>query len=228
MRMSGHRSQVTGRPSQVEGHKQIGRVAAIWTLSLLMAVTAGAEVMTEPAQVPVAPPQAPPPAKPVAAPTAPTPARTMPTRNVRVSVVITDQAGTRAPVVKTVSMVIADGRRNQVRSTSRLRREVATGPGQPMMISQELLPLQLNVDAQATITPEKRVLLELRFNYGITVPGGAAGREPAVVSADSAMAEISEELALLLAPGASVVAAESADATSDRKVKVEVQAEILP
>jgi hypothetical protein len=48
------------------------------------------------------------------------------------------------------------------------------------------------------------------------------------VAPDAGVAEISEELALLLTPGTSVVAAESADATSDRKVKVEVRAEILP
>jgi hypothetical protein len=215
----------TGRGYHVTARTRNGLVAVLCAAGLLIVAPAGA---AELAQVPAAAPQSPSPATPAAQPAVSAPTRTLPTRNVRVSVVITDQAGTTAPVVKTVTMVIADGRRNQVRSVSRLRRQSSAPAGGPVMVTGELVPLQLNVDAAATVTPDKLVMVELRFNYGIAVRSSAEPSAPATVAADAGMAEISEELALLLRPGASVVAAESADATSDRKVKVEVRAEILP
>lgn len=225
--------RITGRKAQVAGRRLIGVIGVLAAVGVgVVGASPEATVRADSSQTPVAQPQpAPPtpgvPTAPVAAPTPP-PVRPVPTRNVRVSVVITDQAGTTAPVVKTVTMVIADGRRNQVRSMSRLRRQSATTSGSPIMMTGELVPLHLNVDAQATVTTDKRVLVELRFNYGIAVRSGAEPSGSATVAADAGVAEISEELALLLTPGTSVVAAESADATSDRKVKVEVRAEILP
>ena len=222
MRTTGHASPNTPRLSHVSPLWRAGRIVG-GVLALLVVVPSHATELADPSLVPQAPTeQAPtPPSMPNAPGAVLAPTRPVPTRNVRVNVVITDQAGTTAPVVKTVTMVIADGRRNQVRSMSRLRRQTSS-------MTSELVPLHLNVDAQATVTTDKRVLVELRFNYGIAVRSGAEPSGSATVAADAGVAEISEELALLLTPGTSVVAAESADATSDRKVKVEVRAEILP
>lgn len=142
--------------------------------------------------------------------------------NVRVSVTITDQAGKEAPVAKTVSMIIADGRQGSVRSMSQV------------LVGMLLVPLELNVDAKASITDDRRILLELKFSYGVVVraelPASAvpAGASPIPVEGQPrGVSEISENLWLFLSPNTRVTASESADATSDRKVKVEVSADIL-
>lgn len=170
-----------------------------------------------------------PPPPPPPAPPPPGERRPLPTRNVKVDVTITEQSGTGAPMKKLVSFVVADGRSSGVRSTANVtysRRSSATAPS---VYNQRALPL--NVDSTVTVTPDQRVLLELRFNYGslqpmvplekTTVGGGDS------ITTDSLFGEITENLSVLLTPGAPVVISRSADATSDRTVTVEVKAEIL-
>ncbi len=151
-------------------------------------------------------------------PAPPAARRTLPTRNVKVTVNISDQQGDGPVSVKTVELVIADGYRGNVRSSAQVPTPI--GPYRT---------LPLNVDAEAIITPEARVLLELRFNYGI-VEAAAAVPAPADDErrpAQPRFAEISENLIVLLTQGVPLVASRSADAASDRRVTVEVQAEIL-
>jgi len=168
----------------------------------------------------VTPPPAP------AAPSAPGERRPLPTRNVKVDVTITEQTGAAAPVKKVVSLVVADGRQSNVRSNT-------TAP----IANGNTRDLPLNVDASVTLTPDQRVLLELRFVYAsaaVMAPLAGEGR-PAPVTPEEKMAAaprpgystLQDSLTFLLTPGTSIVAARSADAATDRTVTVEVRADIL-
>ena len=157
--------------------------------------------------------------------------RPIPTRNVKVDVTITDQTGSGTPMKKVVSLVVADGRSGNVRSHSSV----------PLFTGGPNRELPLNVDATALVTPEQRVLLELKFNYSsviVKAPGGAGSRPAPVSDVEKArdrelsaprptVANITENLWVLLSPGVSTVVARSADAAADRIVTVEVKADIV-
>jgi hypothetical protein len=162
---------------------------------------------------------------PQAAPPAPAERRPLPTRNVKVDVTITEQNGTEAPVKKIVSLLVADGRSSSVRTIT----AVPTYTG-------NMRDLPLNIDANVTVTPEQRVLLDLRFNYssiGIMEPvlpkGFTPKNEDERVASGSrpSLVAIVENLTALLTPGTPVAVARSADPATDRIVTVEVKAEIL-
>jgi len=153
----------------------------------------------------------------------PTPARRqVPRRNVRVVVKLIDQIGDAAPVVRTVTMTIADGHKSSVRSETylRLNTEVPAPPG-AFAPSDQQVPLM--VDATVELLEPEAVLLHLLFNYRI-FGDSATGPDGVPVT----RRDLSEVLRVLLKPGQPLVVSESADAISDRSVKVEVQADILP
>jgi hypothetical protein len=166
------------------------------------------------------------PPPPPAAPPPPGERRPLPVANVKVDVTITDQTGTATAMKKIVSMVVADGRSSSVRSNTNV--PIAIGGGRE---------LPLNVDANVNITPDRRVLLELRFNYtsvSFVTPVGAKERpapttdqERDLAAPRPATSAITENLTVLLVPGTPSLIARSADAAADRTVTVEVKAEIL-
>ena len=166
-------------------------------------------------------PPPPPPAPPPAAEKRP-----LPTRNVKVDVTITEQSGTAAPVKKVVSLVVADGRQSGVRSNTNA--PIANGT---------VRDLPLNIDASVNLTPDQRVLLDLRFLYAsVNVMAPLAGEanptpttpgEKAAAASKPGYSSIQDSLTFLLTPGQPVIAARSADAVTDRTVTVEVKAEIV-
>jgi hypothetical protein len=171
------------------------------------------------------------PPPPPAAPPPPGERRPLPMYNVKVDVTITDQTGTGTPMKKVVSMVVADGRSSGVRSMTSV--PLATGgPNRD---------LPLNVDATANVTPDRKVLLDLRFNYSsvsFVIPVGSQDRPAPTTEQERAMvrdltapraavSNITENLSILLTPGTPFVVARSADAAADRTVTVEVKADIL-
>lgn len=195
-----------------------------------------------PAQERVAPPPPPPapprppdgdqdrertmPPPPPPAPPPPGERRPLPTQNVRVDVTITDQTGTGAPAKKVVSLVVADGRGSAVRS----------GTGVPIMTTSGTQNLLLNVDANASVTPERKVFVDLRFNYSsvsFVTPIGVKERQPTsdaereLAAPRPSFSTITENLSVLLTPGTPAIVARAADAATDRIVTVEVKAEIL-
>ncbi len=152
--------------------------------------------------------------------------RPLPTRNVRVDITITEQGGGAPPAKKVVSLVVADGRSSNVRSMTNA--PIANGNSRDLF---------LNVDASVNLTPEQRVLLDLRFLYtsvSVMSPLAGEGRAAPATPDEKAWAApkpghstIQDSLTVLLTPGTPLVVARSADAASDRIVTVEVKAEIL-
>ena len=132
---------------------------------------------------------------------------------------------------KVVSVILADGRPGGVRSMTSV----------PLVWGGPNRELPLNVDATAMVTPEQKVLLDLRFNYASVnvMPPVGAGAGPTPVTEEEkardrdmtaprpAFGNITENLAVLLTQNVPIVVARSADAATDRTVTVEVKAEIL-
>src|SRR6185295_1899480 len=86
-----------------------------------------------------------------------------PKTNVRVDATITSRKGSEPPVVKTVSLVVVDGRKGSLRSAT-----VPEAPGFPG--SGEPRPLSLNLDASPEVDGN-RVVLFLSLNHGILEAG---------------------------------------------------------
>jgi len=99
---------------------------------------------------------------------------------------------------------------------------VGTSPGGDPLLEPGQDDLPLNMDASVNLTPSGAVLLRLGFTY--FVPGAAQLEGPGF---HVTRRGLTENLTVLIAPGRPMIVSESADPVSDRKVKVEVKAEIL-
>lgn len=117
--------------------------------------------------------------------------------NVRIDITITDQRTDAAVVPKTVTLVVAD------RELGRIR----TGSGN----------LLLNVDARPTIVRDGRVSTNLALEY--------RPRREEVERSEPA--SIVESLTAILDDGKALVVSQSADPSTDRKVKVELKTTVL-
>jgi len=124
-------------------------------------------------------------------------------QNVKLDVTISDSLTAEMQTKRTVSMMIADGRNGQVRSNA------SSGAN-------------INIDASPTIRQaDGRILLRLTIEYQPYLTpqqmekSGASGRT-----------SFSQSLSLIVQDGRPIVAAQSADPGSDRKVSLEILATI--
>jgi hypothetical protein len=143
---------------------------------------------------------------------APRPAPTL--ANVRVELTLSDQAGARPPVKKTMTLTLGDGERGSVRSRPQIA--VTPQPGSPTRMFQTL---PLNVDARPVLV-SGRIKLLLIVEYSSaeqSQPGGDAVPK----------ADVNFSGQVLLESGRPMVVAEAADPVSDRRVTVEVKATVL-
>ena len=124
-------------------------------------------------------------------------------QNVKVDVGISDAITVDTQHNKTVSLLCLDGNSGQVRSHS----------GEAL----------INIDARPAIRPDGRIYLQLILEYRRDLTGGTAP-EPGAPRMTSGF---SESLNLLVLDGKPIVASQSADPRSDRKVTVEVTATVL-
>ena len=170
-----------------------------------------------------APPGAmtPPPTTPVAqtAPRAPTPEQrdAMAAReagiwqNIKLDLVLTDNY-TGAPVKKTVTMIMSNGRSGQIRT-----RNLIGG-----------FEVELNVDAQASIRTNppgssgpSQIYASITMQYMPAPLPDTSNRGP------SAPSGLHQSISFALADGKPMVISQSADPVTDRKVTLEVTATIL-
>jgi len=182
---------------------------------------------TRPAQ-PVPGPDGPPPPPPAPPPppSNPTPRRENQSTNVRIEVTVTDQRPGAAALTKTVSIVTGDGLNGSVRSQTTY---VPTGAGPGSGLGPANAPF--NVDAWPVILADGKVHVRLTVQYDVVPPGGPANDPAAgtVVVGNVRLlgTSIRDSVALVLETGKPVVAIQSTDPVSDRKVSVEVKATIL-
>ena len=124
-------------------------------------------------------------------------------QNVKLDVKISDSLNTDTQHSKTMTVMCLDGNSSQVRSQS--------GDG------------LINIDARPAIRPDGRIYLQLILEYrpDFTGPNTTQAGAPRLV------AGFSESLNLLVVDGKPIVASQSADPRSDRKVTIEVTATVL-
>jgi hypothetical protein len=127
--------------------------------------------------------------------------------NVKLDLTITDQRGSATPVVKTVSLVLADRGSGRIRTQGDIR------------TPQGYRPITLNVDAFPEFMRDGRVRVALTIEYRPTVGEGT--------SEEQASTNITETVTVLLEDGKPLVVSQSADPYTDRKVKVELKATVL-
>lgn len=133
-------------------------------------------------------------------------------RNVKVDLTVTLK-GVK-PVVKTLSMVAADGRS----AMGRARVEV----GVSTRGSFNYRPVDINVDAIPSILPSGRISLRLKMNFAtVYMPDGTGDAGPSFGSGNT------EIHAVLFESGKSLTIAQASDGESGREYTVDVKATIL-
>ena len=118
--------------------------------------------------------------------------------NVKLDLTITDQLGPGDPAKKTVSLIVADRTVGSIRSTANNVRATLSVDANPQILSNGNVRVQLGVE----YNPQK----------GDGPPTGSG---------------LNQRITLVLVPGNAVLLSQAADPLSDRKITVEVRAEIL-
>src|SRR5262245_25327039 len=139
-----------------------------------------------------------------APPSGPTPRRENQSTNIRVEVTVTDQRPGTAALTKTVSVVTGDGLNGSVRSQTNYLPSGA-GPG----------TAPFNVDAVPTILTDGKVHVRLTVQYDVVPPPGPTQDAVRLLGTT-----IRDSVTLVLESGKPIVAVQSTDPVSDRKVSV--------
>ena len=124
-------------------------------------------------------------------------------RNIKVDVTISDSISSDTQVRKTVTMLILDGRNGQVRS-------------------QGAADSLINIDASPQLRADGRIHLQLTVEYRPQLSGDQAKQ-----AGTYSLAMFTESLVLMVPDGKPIIASQSSDPRSDRKVAVEVTATVL-
>jgi hypothetical protein len=143
---------------------------------------------------------------------------------VKLDVTITDQSGSTKPVIKTVSLIVADRESGSVQSDTRVpfpERPARPGSQQAPGAGWNWETLPLNVNVEPVIMADGHVRLKLALAYRTAGPSAAASPEMPVATAN-----VTKNLTTVLSDGKPQVISTSADAATDRKVTVEVKATI--
>jgi hypothetical protein len=135
--------------------------------------------------------------------------------NVRLEITITDQRATGQPTTKTVSLTLADRSGGRIRTTGEVPVPVKTPGG---IDNFHMRSIVLNVDAHPELTRDGRIRTQMTLEYRPT------GSEP---STEEQLTTISESFTVLLENGKPLIASQSADPNTDRRVRVEVKATVL-
>lgn len=144
--------------------------------------------------------------------------------NVRIDITITDQAGSNAPITKTLNVIAADRESGSIRSKVEIPRphSIPGSAGQtPAIVSYNYVSLPLNVDVRPELVEGGRIRARLILNYQTTSAPKAGSGEPHSTS------EVTATVIAVLENGKPLVVSQSADAATDRKVIVELKATIL-
>jgi hypothetical protein len=202
-----------------------GNAIAVCAMAIVLGQIGAAQEAREDQQTPAPAATQPTAPTPAAQPT-PKPADILPPRriplpaaaNIRVDITITDQAGTAAPLKKTLNVISADGGSGSVRSKATVAvPRFPPGPDPKNYIYEDL---PLNVDVRPEITEnENRIRTRLILNYETFSPKSEG--TPAVRSV------VTVDQWVMLDNGKPLVVSQSADATTDRRVTVELKATIM-
>jgi hypothetical protein len=136
--------------------------------------------------------------------------------NVRVEITITDQSGSDTPVKKTLSVIAADRHNGSVRSKVTV---AVPGPEAPAVKTFRYEELPLNVDVKTEVMENGLIRVQLILNYETFNPSRESGTAVRSV--------VTGNQTVMLENGKPLIVSQSADATTDRKVTLELKATIL-
>jgi hypothetical protein len=137
--------------------------------------------------------------------------------NIQVEITISDQVGSEPPLKKTLNVIAADHGSGAIRSTATVAVPSYPPGPDPKGYSYERLPL--NVDIKPEVLKDGLISMQLTLNYETYYSSKASG--PAVRSV------VFINQWVMLENGKPLVVSQSADATTDRKVTVELKATIM-
>lgn len=135
--------------------------------------------------------------------------------NIRIEVVITDQAGPGEATKKTVSMIVGDRQQNSIRTSAQVR--VAN--------SSTVRSVGINVDARPIINAKEPNKVQLMFGLEYSPKTGSGGN--ASDAPEPSSSSLSQRITLNLESGKPLLVSQAADPASDRKITVEVTATIV-
>lgn len=168
-----------------------------------------------PAQTPQPPkPTAPTPSKPTPSPTEASniirpPEPPGQAVNIKLDLTITDQTGPREPARRTITLIVADRAAGSIRSSGNNVRAVLNVDATPQILPTGNIKVQLGLEYNPRQVPEKGPADPIT---GEAVPGGSS---------------LNQRVSIVLVPGKPLMLSQAADPITDRKITVEVRAEIL-
>lgn len=135
--------------------------------------------------------------------------------NIRIEVVITDQAGPGETSKKTVSMIVGDRQQNSIRTS-----------GQVRLVNGNMRPVGINVDTRPIINSKEPNKVQLMFGLEYSPKTGSSAAN-ATDGPEPSSSSLSQRITLNLESGKPLLVSQAADPASDRKITVEVTATIL-
>ena len=128
--------------------------------------------------------------------------------NIRIDVAVSEEGGSSPPTRRTVSLTLADRQGGSVRTTNPFTNVVSPLPGNVPDGPTRPGP-RMNLDAFPMLQKDGRVQAQITLDYGIPGVGTSIKVEP------------------LLESGKPLVASQSIDPLSDRRITVEITATVL-
>jgi hypothetical protein len=124
-------------------------------------------------------------------------------QNIKVDIAISDSYTAEVQTKKSISLIVLDGRSGQIRSTG----------GNSI----------INIDAAPTVRPDGRIYLHLTLEYQPEF----SQQQTEQLKGSGRITMYMESLSLVVADGKPLMASQSADPRSERRVSVEITATVL-
>jgi hypothetical protein len=134
--------------------------------------------------------------------------------NVKLDFTITDQLGTGEPAKRTVTLLVADRSGGSLRSSGNNIRAVLNVDATPQILTNGNIKVQLGLEYNPRQPPTTRPVLKSDTGETVQMPGEGGST-------------LNQRVAIILVPGKPLILSQAADPLSDRKITVEVRAEIL-
>ena len=134
--------------------------------------------------------------------------------NVKLDFTITDLLGTGEPAKRTVSLIVADRSGGSIRSSGNNIRAMLNVDATPQILSNGNIKVQVGLEYNPRQPSTTRPVVKTATGETVDVPteGGST---------------LNQRAAIVLVPGRPLMLSQAADPLSDRKITVEVRAEIL-
>ncbi len=178
--------------------------AAVCVLALSIAANAAAQ-QVETSRPPAAAAPKPAPAE------APAPGQPV---NVKLDFTITDQLGTGEPAKRTVTVIVADRSSGSIRSSGNNIRAMLNVDATPQILSNGNIKVQVSLEYNPRQPSMTKPVVKTPTGETVELPleGGST---------------LNQRATIVLVPGRPLILSQAADPLSDRKITVEVRAEIL-